>query len=106
MTILLESPRAVVWDNIIGTFDSASLAGLLTSATYTDRILGVSKSADVPNRAVWLLTGNNLTLAGDMPRRVLKCRIDPQTERPFARRFDLEPESYCLKIGNVWLRTP
>jgi hypothetical protein len=97
MTILLESPRAVVWDNIIGTFDSASLAGLLTSATYTDRILGVSKSADVPNRAVWLLTGNNLTLAGDMPRRVLKCRIDPQTERPFARRFDLEPESYCLK---------
>ena len=97
MTILLESPRAVVWDNILGTFDSASLAGLLTSSTYTDRILGVSKSAEVPNRAVWLLTGNNLTLAGDMPRRVLKCRIDPETERPFARRFDLEPESYCLK---------
>lgn len=97
MTVLLESPRAVVWDNVIGTFDSASLAGLLTSSTYTDRILGASKSADVPNRALWLLTGNNLSLAGDMPRRVLKCRIDPESERPFARRFELEPESYCLK---------
>lgn len=96
MTILLESPRCVVWDNIIGIFDSASLAGLLTSSTYTDRILGVSKSAEVPNRAIWLLTGNNLTLAGDMPRRVLKCRIDPESERPFARQFDLEPETYCL----------
>ncbi|ERS12326.1 hypothetical protein Q673_01555 [Marinobacter sp. EN3] len=97
MTILLESPRCVVWDNIIGVFDSASLAGLLTSSTYTDRILGVSKSAEVPNRAIWLLTGNNLTLAGDMPRRVLKCRIDPETERPFARQFDLDPEDYTLK---------
>jgi len=96
MTILLDSPRCVVWDNVIGVFDSASLAGLLTSSTYTDRILGVSKNAEVPNRAIWLFTGNNLTLAGDMPRRVLKCRIDPESERPFARRFDLEPESYCL----------
>lgn len=97
MTILLDSPRCVVWDNIIGIFDSASLAGLLTSSTYTDRILGVSKNAEVPNRAIWLLTGNNLTLAGDMPRRVLKCRIDPETERPFARQFDLDPEDYTLK---------
>lgn len=96
MTILLESPRCVVWDNIIGVFDSASLAGLMTSSTYSDRILGVSKNAEVPNRAIWLMTGNNLTLAGDMPRRVMKCRIDPETERPFARQFDLEPETYCL----------
>lgn len=96
MTILLGSPRAVVWDNIIGVFDSASLAGLLTSSSYSDRILGVSKDATLPNRALWLLTGNNLTLAGDMPRRVLKCRIDPESDRPFARQFDLDPEIYCL----------
>jgi len=97
MTILLKSPTAVLWDNVIGTFDSAAFAGLLTSATYSDRVLGASKDANVPNRAIWLLTGNNLSLAGDMPRRVLKCRIDPETERPFARSFDLDPEDYCLR---------
>ena len=43
------------------------------------------------------MTGNNVALAGDMPRRVLICRIDPQTDRPFAREFDLDPLAYCLE---------
>lgn len=96
MTILLSSSRAVVWDNVLGVFDSAALAGVLTSTTYNDRILGKTGASSVPNKALWLFTGNNLTLAGDMPRRVLKCRIDPESERPYDRRFNVEPESYCL----------
>lgn len=95
MTILMTGTRAVIWDNVIGVFDSAALAGVLTSAQYSDRILGKTGSANVPNKALWLLTGNNLTLAGDLPRRVLKCRIDPETDRPFARQFDLDPEAHC-----------
>ncbi|MDR5900353.1 hypothetical protein QC823_15415 [Halomonas vilamensis] len=95
MTILMTGARAVIWDNVIGVFDSAALAGALTSQNYSDRILGKTGSANVPNKALWLLTGNNLTLAGDLPRRVLKCRIDPETDRPFARQFDVDPEAYC-----------
>ena len=95
MTILMTGARAVIWDNVIGVFDSAALAGALTSQHYSDRILGKTGHANVPNKALWLLTGNNLTLAGDLPRRVLKCRIDPETDRPFARQFDLDPEAYC-----------
>ena len=95
MTILMTGARAVIWDNVIGVFDSAALAGALTSENYSDRILGKTGSANVPNKALWLLTGNNLTLAGDLPRRVLKCRIDPEMDRPFARQFDLDPEAYC-----------
>tara|TARA_R110000850_G_scaffold29434_1_gene81288 strand:- start:2039 stop:4843 length:2805 start_codon:yes stop_codon:yes gene_type:complete len=95
MTILMTGTRAVIWDNVIGVFDSAALAGALTSQHYSDRILGKTGHANVPNKALWLLTGNNLTLAGDLPRRVLKCRIDPETDRPFARQFDLDPEAYC-----------
>lgn len=96
LTVLMAGTRAVVWDNILGVFDSAALAATLTRESFTDRILGRSGSVTVPNRAIWLLTGNNLTLAGDMPRRVLKCRIDPQSERPYARQFDLDPEAYCF----------
>lgn len=35
-----------------------------------------------PNRSILILTGNNITLSGDLPRRVLTCRSDPtQVER-------------------------
>ena len=94
-TVLKSGARCMVWDNVIGQFDSAALASCLTSPTFSDRILGKSASSTVPNRSVFALTGNNLTLAGDLPRRVLVSRIDPQTDKPFARSFDLDPVTYC-----------
>lgn len=90
-TALVSGERAIVWDNVVGTFDSAALAAALTAPIYRDRILGVSEAASVPNRALFCVTGNNLILSGDLPRRFLVCRIDPQTERPFARRFAFDP---------------
>lgn len=93
---LLGGERAIVLDNILGTFDSAAMASLLTTDHFKDRILGKSEVPSVPNNAIVLLTGNNMVLAGDMARRVLVCRIDPQMERPFARSFDLNPLAYCL----------
>jgi hypothetical protein len=61
-----------------------------------DRVLGKSESIRIPNRALLILTGNNLQLAGDLPRRVIVCRIDPETDQPFARQFDLDPLAYVL----------
>jgi hypothetical protein len=87
---------ALVWDNLIGTFDSASLAMFLTSPSFSDRILGKSETVNIPNRAMLLLTGNNLSLAGDLPRRVIICRIDPNSATPFDRSFDLDPLKYVL----------
>jgi len=94
MSALVNNPPCIVWDNVMGIFDSPSLAALLTSGSYTDRILGKSEQVTLPNKALFLMTGNNLSLAGDMPRRVIKCRIDPQTERPYARQFDFDPLQY------------
>jgi hypothetical protein len=93
-TALRNGTRALVWDNLVGQFDSAAMAAALTAPNMTDRILGKSESISIPNRAIMLLTGNNLTLAGDMPRRVLICRINPNTDRPFSREFDLDPLAY------------
>jgi len=95
-TALRSGARAIVWDNVVGTFDSAAMASLLTSDRYRDRVLGKSESASVPNRALMLMTGNNLTLAGDMSRRVLVARINPHTDRPFAREFDVDPLTTCI----------
>lgn len=96
LTAMMAGDRVLLWDNVLGIFDSASLAGMLTSQTFSDRVLGQSAQQTLPNRLMVLLTGNNLCLAGDMPRRVIRCRIDPQTDKPFAREFDLDPLEWVL----------
>lgn len=89
--------RALVWDNVTGTFDSASMAAFITADAMIDRVLGKSESIRIPNRALLIMTGNNMSLAGDLPRRVIICRIDPETDQPFARQFDLDPLAYVLE---------
>ncbi len=104
LAILLEGEACVVWDNIKGVFNSESMAALLTSGEFGDRVLGKSATAKAPNSALWLFTGNNLQIAGDMPRRMFRCRIDPKTDEPFAREFDFDPEAYCLQRRHELVR--
>lgn len=93
-SMLMTDSRVILWDNILGHFDSASMASLITTESYTDRILGKSEQLTLINRALILLTGNNLTLAGDMPRRVLKCRLDAQIANPTLRVFKGDPKAF------------
>lgn len=90
-TALAAGERVIIWDNVVGMFDSASLASALTAPVYRDRLLKTNTAVSVPNRALFCVTGNNIVLAGDLPRRFLICRIDPRTEKPFARRFPFDP---------------
>ena len=94
ITALSKNALALIWDNVVGQFDSPAMAAALTAPMITDRILGKSESVSIPNKAITIFTGNNLTLTGDLTRRVLLCRIDPKSDRPFARRFDLDPLAY------------
>jgi hypothetical protein len=73
------------------------MAAFLTASVMVDRVLGKSQALRLPNRAILIFTGNNLTFEGDMPRRVIKCRIDPRSATPFARQFALEPLAYVRK---------
>jgi len=93
-SLLLEGKRAVVWDNVLGHFDSASIAALLTGTALNDRVLGKSETLSPTNRMLFVITGNNLQLVGDLPRRFITVRIDPKTDKPFARKFQLNPEQY------------
>lgn len=95
-TALRDGTTALIWDNVTGVFDSAALAAAITAPVLRDRVLGRSESLSIPNRALLLLTGNNLCPAGDLPRRIIAIRIDPGTDAPFARQFDLDPLDYVL----------
>lgn len=94
---LRTGARVVFWDNLTGVLDSPSLAAFLTAARFQDRILGRSETLSLPNRAILLLSANNMTLAGDMPRRVLTCRIDPKMERAYTRQFNIDPLEYVMQ---------
>lgn len=96
-TALRTGGKALIWDNVTGVFDSASMAAFITADAMVDRVLGKSEAIRIPNRALLILTGNNLSLAGDLPRRVIICRIDPETDQPFARHFDLDPLQWVLE---------
>ncbi|WP_433369063.1 bifunctional DNA primase/polymerase [Actinoplanes sp. CA-142083] len=75
----------VVLDNVSGVLRSSKFAGLLTSPDWGDRELGKNRWIGVPNDRIWVVTGNNLALGGDIPRRTVSINIDPGVPRPELR---------------------
>ncbi|MEZ5116657.1 MAG: hypothetical protein R2737_10350 [Candidatus Nanopelagicales bacterium] len=75
----------VTFDNVTGIVRSGAFAMLLTAREWSDRTLGGNSHEIAVNDRVWVLTGNNLALGGDIPRRVVWARIDPNTPRPWLR---------------------
>jgi hypothetical protein len=65
---------------------------VLTSVRWTDRKLGESAMASVPNHAVWLMTANNPNLHLELTRRCIRIRIDPRVDRPWKRTSFKHPE--------------
>ena len=93
-TKLLEGSGVIIFDNVLGEVDSPSLATVTTTETYNDRIMKEHRSGTVPTNALFLLSGNNIKLKGDLPRRFLKCRIDPKIEKPHQRIFAFHPVTW------------
>lgn len=83
---LVDEPM-IVFDNVDRVLRSSLLAGAITSETWTDRPLNVSKIVNLSQHAVWVATGNNVELAGDLPRRCYPIRLDPKMAQPARRRF-------------------
>lgn len=92
--ILLKGPPLVLLDNIPdnSTIDAAPLVGMLTTHLWSDRLLGKNENVQLPARAVWVATGNNLRVSGDMPRRSYTVRMDANSERPWARTGFRHPD--------------
>jgi hypothetical protein len=75
-------------DNITGVLKSSVLAGLLTAdGVLQERELGASRMLSYTNDRVWVVTGNNLSLGGDLVRRTVLIEIDPNMANPEERQF-------------------
>ena len=84
-SMLLAGPSFALIDNISGTLKSSSLEMLLTSPVWQQRMLGANRMVSLQQRAVWVATGNNIQLAGDLPRRCYRIRLDAKMARPERR---------------------
>lgn len=81
-----------VFDNVNGPIGDEGLDRLITSSTWSDRILGASDAPPLPNVSAWWATGNNIEPIGDTVRRVLMVRIEVDVERPQERTGFKYPE--------------
>lgn len=79
------SEPIILYDNLKGTLDSPALASVLTSTTFTDRVLGRSAERRLPVRSVFTCTSNNLLLSEELQRRVSLVRLHAQTADPKSR---------------------
>ena len=85
---LLRGPAVIEFDNLTSDLLAhKSLCTTLTSEFFSGRILGVSKTATVSTRTLFLSSGNNVGPVHDMARRCVTINLDPGCEVPAARTF-------------------
>jgi hypothetical protein len=92
LATLLAAPGCVMFDNLTSDLlPYKSLCSALTEESITGRILGVSKTATVGTRTLFLSSGNNVDAVKDMARRCVRINLDPKVETPAARQFKADP---------------
>ncbi len=83
LSLLLTSPACVEFDDMDTDWvPHGIIKRMLTAETITDRILGVSKTATVSTRTLFLGSGNNVGPKQDLLRRVLTIHLDPRCATP------------------------
>lgn len=86
-SVLADQAGVVVFDNLHegAVIDSPILARLITERVWADRTLGKNSTVAYPNDRLWLATGNNLNVGGDMASRTVLVQLDPNMPNPEQR---------------------
>ncbi len=90
--ILMDSHQLTVFDNVEGVLLAPSLALAVTASTWSDRVLGLSKNVRLSQNTNFIVTGNNIILGGDLPRRCYWIRLDSPSSRPWQGREFRHPD--------------
>jgi hypothetical protein len=86
---LSEGVPAVTWDNIPrgSVISCPSIEKSLTAYTYSDRVLGHTRTRTVPATTINFFTGNNIAPRGDLASRSLHVRLAVDRSDPENREF-------------------
>jgi len=102
--VLLAGRPLLCLDNLSRALESGLLCQVVASSAPLElRRLGTYDSPQVESVAACYATGNNITVGGDMLRRVIPVRLDPRCERPELRSFDFNPLEAALRDRGRYL---
>jgi putative DNA primase/helicase len=87
-SMLMQGNQVCVIDNVDYILGGAFLCRALSQEQVSCRILGVSKMITVNTNTVFIATGNNVQVDGDLNRRTLVIRLNPKTEKPYTLTFN------------------
>lgn len=94
LSLLIKSPAVIEFDDMdTDWIPHGVIKRMLTAEKITDRILGVSKTATVSTRTLFLGSGNNVGPVRDLLRRIVTIHIDPRCATPATmtyRKFPVE----------------
>ena len=85
LSVILASKPYIVFDNVSKTVDSDTLHIAITSETFAGRRLGASENLSLPCDQTFIMTGINIGLTGQLPRRCFWICIDSREVRPYER---------------------
>lgn len=85
ISLLQEGRPIIVFDNADTPIGAGFLDNVLTSNRASLRRLGTNQMLTLPNFATWIVTGNQLALKGDTPRRCYEIRLDSKMAEPWKR---------------------
>ena len=92
LATLIESPACIIFDNLTTDISPfKTLCSALTEEHITGRILGISKTATVGTRTLFLSSGNNVEPIRDMTRRCITIHLEPKVEVPASRSYAADP---------------
>ena len=90
----------IVFDNVRGVVKSGELEAILTTRDASVRRLGKNdETLSLTNDRVWIFTGNNLAIGGDLARRFVWVNIDPNTPNPEMRT------GFAIDDLPLWVQT-
>lgn len=93
ITSLAMAGRQVFFlDNVTKPINSATISKAVTSQILGERVLGKNTMFSAPNRFIFIVTGNNVTLTGELSRRCVLIHIDANEEEPWLRKEFIHPD--------------
>src|SRR4051794_4329976 len=99
LSYLSQALPVIVWDNL-GNGEMVACKffdALLTSETYSDRVLGATEQRVVPSSTIHLFSGNNIGPKGDTASRSFKARLEVTRPDPENRDFaHADPMAWTL----------
>lgn len=117
---LIGASPSIIFDNLSRSLASATLAAILTTPIWSDRVLGGSTEISVGNRLIYVATGNNTDTSPELRDRVCPIWLAPRDGLPARQRSssdfrhpDLrrwavdhraELASACLTLVSHWLQ--